>query len=161
LRPADEVKDDAAMNDTILTLKVRGKRDVLRARQRVRQIARLLGYEPLEQSWIAACAFEMARNGARSGRGASLVIYLEGSLLRMVLSGSNLQISNYRPCLFSLPNKPSTLDRYDLPWIVDQLNRFTPLNLFEEFQQQNHEILQLSTLLGRYHGRANRSESAA
>ncbi len=149
------------MDDIILTLKVRGKRDVLKARQRVRQIAGLLGYEPLEQTWIAACAFAIARSGFQSGRGTSLVIYLKGNLLGIVLSGSNSQAPRHRPCVFSLPNNPTTLDRYDLPWIIQQLNQITPVNLFEEFQQQNQEIMHLSTLLGRHHGRANRGESAA
>jgi hypothetical protein len=40
------------------------------------------------------------------------------------------------------------VDRNDLPWMIQQLNRLTPLLLFEEFRQQNLEILHLSSLLG-------------
>ena len=141
------------MNHVLLTLKLRTKRDVVRARQRARQIAQLLGYEALEQNWIAASVFEMARNGLPIR--AVLRMQLQPDLLRIALTqsrGSEKDGGRQRrvgtaQIVLRLPENTSSLDRHDLPWIIQQLNRITPLNLFEEFHQQNLEILHLATLL--------------
>jgi hypothetical protein len=45
--------------------------------------------------------------------------------------------------LAQLPDQPLSHDREDLPWLAQQLARLTPLDLFEEFQHQNQEIMQL------------------
>jgi hypothetical protein len=153
--------EDAAMNNTFLTLKLFGKRDILLARQRARQIARLLGYEPLEQSWIAASVFEMARSALQSQHKATLDFELKGNLLAIAVSCGKPPKSKKNPSrLFPLPNNPMSQDRHDLPWIARELDRLTPFNLFEEIQQQNLEILQLSNLLGRHHARASQGSAA-
>jgi hypothetical protein len=143
------------MNHALLTLKVRTKRDVLRARQRARQIARLLGYEPVEQSWIAASVFDMARK-AMTHR-AVLRIELQPDLLRISVQSCDHESRDFQSrdhegaIALPLPDgrsseNASSLDRHDLPWIIQQLNRITPVNLFEEFHQQNLEMLHLASL---------------
>jgi hypothetical protein len=62
---------------------------------------------------------------------------------------------------FPLPSQPLTVDRNDLPWIIEELNRLTPLFLFEEFRQHNLEILHLSSLLGCRLDRGEKDSSAA
>jgi hypothetical protein len=121
----------------------------------------LLGYEFVEQSWIAACVFELTQSAFRKGWAAKLVIHLNESQLSIVLSISKSQTQERRALAFPLPDKPSALDRNDLPWIVDELNRLTPLILFEEFRQQNLEILHLSSLLGHGLDRGEKGISAA
>ncbi len=56
----------------LLTLKIRGERDVVAARQRSRTIAALLGFDPQEQTRIATAVSEIARNAFRYAGGGQI-----------------------------------------------------------------------------------------
>src|ERR1700683_666921 len=64
------------MAGTILTLAIACERDTVAARQRARQIARLLGFETQDQTRISTAVSEIARNAfnyAGSGRVEDLI----------------------------------------------------------------------------------------
>src|SRR5579864_1627785 len=53
------------MSIPILTVNIRYEHDTVAARQRARQIARLLGFDPQDQTRIATAISEIARNAFR------------------------------------------------------------------------------------------------
>jgi len=55
------------MSTTILTLELRLEQDVVLARQRARQVAALLGFDPREQTALATAASEVARDVLQLG----------------------------------------------------------------------------------------------
>jgi len=55
------------MSTTILTLELRHEQDVVLARQRARQVAALLGFDPREQTALATAASEVARDVLQLG----------------------------------------------------------------------------------------------
>ena len=57
------------MSRVILSMEVRQEHDVVLARQRARQIAGLLGFEPQDQTRIATAVSEIARNALQYGGG--------------------------------------------------------------------------------------------
>ena len=67
------------MSAPILRTDIRREQDVVLARQRARQIARLLGLDPLDQSRVATAVSELARNAYQYAGGGRVVFELEGS----------------------------------------------------------------------------------
>jgi hypothetical protein len=126
------------MNKPFLTLPLRGKRDLLMARQRARQIARALGFDLGEQTSFAAAVFDLAETLFCRGGQRALHFAVAKGVLR-VLSGCTGPALLEKP----LPEGTPALAAEDLAWIAHQLTRLTPLNLFEEFRQQNQELLGL------------------
>ena len=63
--------------------------------------------------------------------------------------------------VFPLPDKALSFERNDLVWIIQQLNRITPLCLFDEIRQQNLEVLHLSRVLTNLPGDLALESSAA
>jgi hypothetical protein len=45
-----------------------------------------------------------------------------------------------------LPDKSPRLDAADLPWVIREMGRITPLDPLEEFYQLNRELLRLLRL---------------
>src|SRR5437879_1710758 len=72
------------MNTPILTLPLRSKRDVVLSRQYARQIAALLGFDPQEQMWIAAAAFEIAQQNYNRKRPRSIRFQLANRSLEVI-----------------------------------------------------------------------------
>jgi signal transduction histidine kinase/CheY-like chemotaxis protein len=68
------------MNARLLTLKLRNERDVVAARQRSRQIAKLLQYDVQDQTRIATAVSEIARNAFRYAGGGSVEFALSDNL---------------------------------------------------------------------------------
>jgi len=66
------------MSAPILSLKIRYERDTVTARQRARQIARLLGFDPQDQTRISTAVSEIARNAFNYGGGGLVEYLLEG-----------------------------------------------------------------------------------
>ena len=66
------------MITSLLTLRVRSRRDVLVARQRARQVAGLLRFSPRRQHMIAAAVFEIAFGLTRRPGGGTLQFELHG-----------------------------------------------------------------------------------
>jgi signal transduction histidine kinase/DNA-binding response OmpR family regulator len=66
------------MNFPILSVAVRYEHDVVAARQRAREIAALLGFEPQEQTRIATAVSEIARNAFTYAGGGTVEFAVEG-----------------------------------------------------------------------------------
>lgn len=66
------------MSGTILTLAIAQERDTVAARQRARQIARLLGFDAQDQTRIATAVSEIARNAYNYAGGGRVEYAIEG-----------------------------------------------------------------------------------
>ncbi|HYE60737.1 MAG TPA: ATP-binding protein [Phycisphaerales bacterium] len=73
------------MSLPLLTVAVRDERDVVLARQRGRQVAGLIGFDPQDQTRIATAISELARNAFRYARGGKVELSLEGNTPPQVL----------------------------------------------------------------------------
>jgi signal transduction histidine kinase/DNA-binding response OmpR family regulator len=62
----------------LLTVAIRQEQDVVNARQRARQLAALLGFEPQDQARIATAVSEIARNAFRYAGGGEVEFAVEG-----------------------------------------------------------------------------------
>jgi signal transduction histidine kinase/CheY-like chemotaxis protein len=65
----------------ILSTEIRQERDTVNSRQRARQIARLLGFDPQDQTRIATAVSEIARNAYNYAKGARVEFLIEGRTL--------------------------------------------------------------------------------
>jgi signal transduction histidine kinase/CheY-like chemotaxis protein len=70
----------------ILTLGIRYEHDVVLARQRARQIAERIGFEPQDQTRIATAVSEIARNAFTYAGGGRVEFALEGATAPQVLA---------------------------------------------------------------------------
>jgi signal transduction histidine kinase/CheY-like chemotaxis protein len=66
------------MPGTILTLAIASERDTVAARQRARQIARLMGFDPQDQTRISTAVSEIARNAFNYAGGGRVEYSIEG-----------------------------------------------------------------------------------
>jgi hypothetical protein len=127
----------------------------VQARQRARQIAGLLGYDSPQQASLAATVFYLGQQVLAEGITASLIFAVDGRCLRVtpvpqdiflakesfadILAlcppASSLQLQQ------PLPTRDDALPAVDLAWVAEQLQRDTPLNLFEEMCRQNQELI--------------------
>jgi hypothetical protein len=128
------------MVTSLFSLRLRCRRDLVRARWRARQIAGLLGFDSLEQAEIAAVVFEIARQTYDRQAPCMLRFQLLGEALHVFPVGDRRRDQAghlARP----LPRKALAPAWEDVPWLVRELVRRTPLNLFEELRKQNQELL--------------------
>jgi hypothetical protein len=107
---------------SLLSLPIRGKRDVLLARQRARQIAKMFQFDALEQACIEHTLHITAQPQVEEGSPAPV------GLLRLEKA---------------LPAAGMELAPADMAWLLEQLNRQRSFNLFEEVERQNQETLML------------------
>lgn len=133
------------MNEPILTLRLRGKRDVVIARQRARQVAGLLGYERRQQVEIAAAVFDLAAAYLRQkGHG----------VLRFHAGGGTFRVATEPVMLLRLerPLPAGVLDMAsgDVAWAAGALDDLTPLDVYEELVQLNRELVQALRELAAY-----------
>ena len=63
---------------TILTIEIRFEQDVVMTRQRVRQIAELLGFDSQDRTRIATAVSEIARNAFQYAKGGKIQFWVEG-----------------------------------------------------------------------------------
>lgn len=63
----------------ILTVAIRHENDTVTVRQRCRQVARLLGFDPQDQTRIATAVSEIARNAYRYAGGGKVELVVEGN----------------------------------------------------------------------------------
>jgi hypothetical protein len=134
---------------------LRGKRDLLRLRQRARQLARALGFAPADQALIAAAAFQLGCSASAQARRCRLTFHLREGKLQAVTSQDAPDLARVQ-LEWVLPGREPSLAPTDLPWAMRELERLTPLDLFEELRQQNldllqalHELQSCRTALGR------------
>ena len=69
---------EQSMSLPILSLNIRFEHDTVAARQRARQIARLLGFDPQDQTRISTAVSEIARNAFNYAGGGRVEYLLEG-----------------------------------------------------------------------------------
>lgn len=114
------------------------KRDVFVARQRARQLARMLGFDPAEQTSIAAAVFELA---------ARATDHRQQSTLQFQLSDTHLHVFCEPPTslrlLRPLPAEARRMALEDLTWAAQELARHTPIDLFDEMRRHNQELLRV------------------
>jgi hypothetical protein len=133
--------EDQSMITSFLTLRVRSRRDVLVARQRARQIAGLLRFSPRRQHVIAAAAFEIAFGLTRRPGGGTLQFELQGDAFHVFTPDLPARMPGLQRLVQLLPDPAQTPAAEDLPWLVEQLMWYTPLNVFEEIRHQNRVVL--------------------
>lgn len=131
------------MNTLLFTAELRQKRDLLVVRQRARQLAGLLGFEPAEQAGFAAAVFALACHAAGGRARVTLTFHAGPETLEVLAAagGSRGEIPALR-LVKALPGKGRGMTVADVAWAVKQLDRHTPPDLFEEVCKQNQELLQ-------------------
>jgi len=174
------------MTQLIHALKLEKNRHVLRAGQRARQIAGLLGFDAREQSAISAAVFAIAYKAVADSKPAKLKFFLGDDRLmvqchtssdkkwdrRRQTRMSGPPITHHSPLTthhspvhwwsalfgdlalepglstlsFPLPGVSPRLDSADLPWVIREMSRITPLDPIEEFFHLNRELLRLLRL---------------
>jgi anti-sigma regulatory factor (Ser/Thr protein kinase) len=130
------------MSTPLLRVLVRRRRDVVLARQHARQVARLLGFDPDEQSVIAAAVFEIAYAAAQRRARGALEFHLHAGRLEVAF----LDDAPFRPVrgmrlVRRLPEQAGDVDPSDLGWVVREVTRRAPPDVLEEMRQQNQELL--------------------
>ena len=73
------------MAQPLITIAVRNEQDVVIARQRAREIARLVGFEAQDQTRIATAVSEIVRNAFRYANGGKVEFAIEGMSLPQLL----------------------------------------------------------------------------
>lgn len=132
----------------LITIPVRSKRDLLLARQRARQIAALLHFEPADQACIAAGTFAVAHDALGRVGPCTLSIRLADQSLHVSAGAErpdetgeseNQGLRLVKP----LPAMARAFAPEDLAWMLDQLTQHSPFRVFEEIHRQNQEMLVL------------------
>jgi hypothetical protein len=157
------------MTQPIISLRIRQSRDTLRARQRARQIAGLLGYQGLERSMISAKVFALALRALEKANGAKMLFRLIGDRLQVVCQylpgqSGNLPSGCGKKCArlaFPPPQQPRQLEASDLPWLARELGRMTPLDPAEEVKLLRQELSLLLPYAGVNSPSGHHHENAA
>ncbi len=99
------------MPGTILTLAIASERDAVAARQRARQIAKLLGFEAQDQTRISTAVSEIARNAFNYAGGGRVEYSIDGrtspQLLIVKISDSGPGVRNLQDVLEGRYNSPT------------------------------------------------------
>src|SRR5437899_1615971 len=69
----------------ILSVVIRNEQDTVAARQRSREIARLIGFDTQDQTRLATAVSEIARNAFRYGGGGRVEFIIEGETAPQLL----------------------------------------------------------------------------
>jgi hypothetical protein len=133
------------MNTSLLVLHVRSNRDVLLARGRARQVARLLGYDVLGQAGVAAAVFEIACRARTHRHRAALHFQVQDNVLHVFArpvtsagrAGAGCGFRLQKP----LPENPPQVGLQDIGLAVRLLDVQSPPDLFAEIRRQNQELL--------------------
>jgi hypothetical protein len=124
----------------LLRLAVRSRRDLARVRLQARQMARMLGFAPLEQLEIACSAFQLALE-ASGRKSRSLIFELRGEQfwVREEPSETKTPPGGFTA---SLPRSPEFATE-DIAWMTGQLNGLIEVDLLEVVKEQNEDIKRL------------------
>src|SRR5262245_42054746 len=87
------------MRLSILTMQLQFEHDVVLARQRARQISKLLGFEGQDQTRIATAVSEIARNALNYGQGGKVEILVDGKTVPQLMV---IRISDHGPGIANL-----------------------------------------------------------
>jgi hypothetical protein len=126
------------MDTPILTLSLRRKRDLVRARQCARQVAGFLGFDRREQASIAAAVFELACLAVEKGGTGTLRFQIARDMVQVIAEPA-IGLRLERP----LPTGGRALADEDLSWAVREWTELAPFDTFAELRRQNQELLQL------------------
>jgi hypothetical protein len=147
----------------LLTLKVRGKKDAVLARQRARRVASLLNFDPHEQACIAAGTFVIACQALTLFGKARLCFHVENQQLHIFAdhgteaaqAATNThsgRISGLLPepegklryrLVKQLPAQEVPADQLEIAWLVEKVEATAKSGLFDEIVKQNEEMLAL------------------
>jgi len=158
--PFSLVTDGPTMTITpFLSLRLRGKKDALLARQRARRVASLLQFSPLEQACIAAGTFVVACQALAMLGKARLYFQIEHNQLHVFAEvvdpdGASARTAKRLVGLFPeidpkllyrltkpLPPQDGIAEELDLAWLVKNIEETASDGLFDEVVKQNQEIL--------------------
>jgi hypothetical protein len=125
------------MHTPFLQIEVRRQRDLLLARRQARQAAGLLGFDLREQACVAALVFELTRQelGRTGGLTLRFAVGQDRLLIGPAFTEGAARVEK------PLPRRDPPVAHEDLSWVVRELERLTPPDLFEEVQTQNQELL--------------------
>lgn len=153
-----------------LTLPLRSKKDIIRARQRARRIASILQFDSHEQICIAAGTFVIALQAVERFRKVNLCFQIENHCLCIFAENSGepreqslltsrltkFHAEGETTPLFRmakpLPPQETPAEELDLVWLVSSIEHTASEGLFDEFARQNQEVLSLLLELGLYQG---------
>jgi hypothetical protein len=142
------------MNTSLLTLAVKAKRDVLRARQLARLAADLLGFNSAEQSCLAAATFDLiCQAHAPKGRMTVCFQIAEDCLVitfqprARALRAAGLEATSLRISKLLPANR--TIAYEDVAFAMRQFQELAPLDLFEEMRKVNQDLLTAMVELNR------------
>jgi hypothetical protein len=163
-----------------LTLRLRGKKDTIMARQRARRVASLLHFGPHEQACIAAGTFVIACQALVYFRKARICFQIENNYLQVFATEAEPQLIGANPAadrmtgLFvdsdtkglyrlnkPLPSRDGVAEEPDLGWLMSAVEATIPGTLFDELVRQNQEILALLHELRLYHGTGKEKDEKA
>ena len=131
---------------TLLQLEVSSQRDILVARLRTRQIAKVLGFEEIDQSKMACAVFELVFKEYHRLKHLELTFTVREQILHIFSSNANVgheseESAKKLQIAKPLPRDPHCLNEEDWSWVILQLERF-PVRLFDEVHRLNQELLQ-------------------
>jgi hypothetical protein len=159
-----------------LTLKLRGKKDALQARQMSRRVANLLCFDPHEQACIAAGVFVVACQALKLLGKARLFFQIENNQLQVFTqeakSGTAAVSANRITEIFHegepkslfrltkpLPaGRGKDVEELDLGWLAHKVEEAACNGMFEEIVKQNQEILTLLHELRLCRGNSTKKE---
>ena len=158
-----------------LTLKLRGKKDAILARQRARRVASLLGFDAHEQACIAAGTFVVACQALGLFGKTSLYFQIENHQLHIfaqnAASAAAIPPAKRLRGLFPavdpgtlyrltkpLPTQQLAADVQELGWLVSKVEETSDTSLFDEIIKQNQEILALLHEVRLYQADGKRKE---
>jgi hypothetical protein len=134
------------MSNVLFSLSVKRKRDLLRVRQLAGQAAGLLGFDPTDQKCLAAAIFDLACQAHAVGGRARVSLEISETCFHVVCTPvakkrragvpptPDFQLSKCLPTV-------APVAREDVPWMLQQLQDLTPLDVFEEIKKINQELL--------------------
>jgi hypothetical protein len=135
-----------------LSLKVRGKKDVLALRQKARLVAHLLSFDAFEQTCIAAGAFAVACRALGQLGKAQIDFLIDEQQLHVFARRPEGDTAERTLLRLTKPlPREKGLSEMDVAWLVTSLDLASHGSLFDEIAKQNQEVL---TLLHELH--ANR-----
>ncbi len=142
------------MTAPILTTELRTEHDVVLARQRARQVARLLGFDAQEQTRIATAVSEVARNAHQYAKGGRVVFELASAPPRL-----DITISDAGPGIGRLPDVLEGRYRSSTGLGLGLLAARRLSDLFDAASEPGSTVIRLGKLLPR--GTSADSETVA
>lgn len=121
----------------VFQLRIRRKSDVLRARQRGRQIARAAGLQTPEQAIFAAATFDVAKTVLRARGIVAFCVLSEQIAVGRLHAGF---VCTYA---MELPEGRRRSSLEDLAFTLEHVEQMAPFDVFEEVCLQNQEMLVL------------------